>query len=194
MYKYQIKYCQNSKLATGKVGCPENLAALLVGCLGSSVPKVNLSGEVKNKGSLRFWIASDSHSIYLCFRSLYITAILWNYIRDIPGPLCLALLIFKIDTLPTPCKTYIFQFHYHSTFHWTTCQLGRNTWEVTFFIISLSPRRTCITRLTLKTHIRCCLIKVIILDIYCLVIFYSLLWSYTSSVEGDGQYFTSSYL
>ena len=32
-----------------KVACLVNLEALLVGCLGDSVPKVDISGEVKKK-------------------------------------------------------------------------------------------------------------------------------------------------
>ena len=36
---------------TGKVRCLLNIAALPLGCLGGSVPKVDLSGAVKKKRS-----------------------------------------------------------------------------------------------------------------------------------------------
>ena len=45
----QIKYHQNSTLVLGKVGCLVNLVALLVGFIGGSVMKVDISGAVKNK-------------------------------------------------------------------------------------------------------------------------------------------------
>ena len=46
----QIKSHQNSTLVMGKVGCLVIMVALLVGCLGGSVLKVDLNGTVKKKG------------------------------------------------------------------------------------------------------------------------------------------------
>ena len=64
---------------TVKVGCLVNLVALLVGCLGGTVPKVDIARSVKKKkGDFRFWITSDSWRVYLCFMYLYIEDILWN--------------------------------------------------------------------------------------------------------------------
>ena len=51
----------------GKVGCLVYPEALIVGCLGGSVLKVDISGVVKRgKGNFRFWIESDDWRIYLC--------------------------------------------------------------------------------------------------------------------------------
>ena len=73
-----------------KAGYLVNLAALLVGFLGGSVLEVDLDGVVKKKGDFRFWIASDASRVYLCFRYLYIAAILWNYIQARLGSLYLS--------------------------------------------------------------------------------------------------------
>ena len=64
-----------------KVGCLENLAVLIIGFLGCSDPKVNLSVSVKKNVGFRFWISSDCWRVSFCFMSLYIEAILWNYIQ-----------------------------------------------------------------------------------------------------------------
>ena len=45
----QMQSHQKSAIFMGKVGCLVNLAALLVGFLGGSVPKVDLAGEVEKK-------------------------------------------------------------------------------------------------------------------------------------------------
>ena len=64
-----------------KVGCLVYLAAIILGCPESSFLKVDLSGSVKKKGDFRFWISGDAWRVSLCFRSLYIESILWNYIQ-----------------------------------------------------------------------------------------------------------------
>ena len=48
----------------------------------------------------RFWIESDALRISFFFKSLYIAAIFWNYIQDILGLICLALLLLNIDKSP----------------------------------------------------------------------------------------------
>ena len=62
----------------GNFECHVNITALLLGCLGGSVMKVDISGAVKKKGDLRFWISSDAWRVSLCFRSLHSAYILWN--------------------------------------------------------------------------------------------------------------------
>ena len=37
-----------------------------------------------------FWVSSDAWQVYLCFRPLHIASILWNYIQDSLGSLCLS--------------------------------------------------------------------------------------------------------
>ena len=70
-----------------RVGCLVNLAALLVGFLGGSVLKFDLSGVAKKKGDFRFWIASGAWRVSFCFRYLYIETILLKDIQDSLGSL-----------------------------------------------------------------------------------------------------------
>ena len=74
----------------GKDGFLVNIAALLVGFLGFLVLKVGIYGAVKKKGDFRFWFSSDAWRVSLCFSSLHITAILWNYIQASLGLLLLS--------------------------------------------------------------------------------------------------------
>ena len=61
----------NYTLIVGKVVCLVIMVVLLVGFLGGSVMKVDLSGAAKKKmGDLRFWIESDACRASYCFRSL----------------------------------------------------------------------------------------------------------------------------
>ena len=64
---YQIQSHKYSTLVMGNFWCLVNMAALLVGCLGGSVPKFNLSGVVNIKRAtsgfgLKLMIVS-----FLCF-------------------------------------------------------------------------------------------------------------------------------
>ena len=69
-----------------KVGCLVNMAALIVGFLVGLVLKVDLAGVVKQKkGDFKFCIESDTWGVSLCFISLHIVALLWNYIQYILG-------------------------------------------------------------------------------------------------------------
>ena len=63
----------------GKVVCLIFMVALIVGCLVVSVLKVGLAGAAKRKmGDFMFWIESDAWRVYLCFKSINNTYILWN--------------------------------------------------------------------------------------------------------------------
>ena len=101
----------------GKVVCLLYLVTLIVGCLGGSVLKVNLSGVVKKTNSdFKFWIESDAWRVSFCFRYLYISYILWDYIQDILVSLCLPLLFIKIDKLLTLCTMFFLDFMLILTF------------------------------------------------------------------------------
>ena len=100
----------------GKVGCIVHLAAPLFGCLVGSVLKVDIAYAVKKKGDFMFWIESDAWKVSLCFRYLYIFAILCNYIQSSLGSIFLEQLLLKLDKLITSCPTFLFGFHSHSPF------------------------------------------------------------------------------
>ena len=74
-------------------------------------------GRLIKKGNFRFFIESSAWSVSLCFRSLGIADILWEYIQDILGSILLAMPLLKLDTLLSPCITFLFVFHAHSPFH-----------------------------------------------------------------------------
>ena len=57
-----------------------------MGFVVGSVLKVDLAEAVKGgKVNFRFWIESYAWRLSLCFRSLYIAAILWKYTQNFPG-------------------------------------------------------------------------------------------------------------
>ena len=72
----QIQFHKNSTFVIVKFVCLVNMTSLLLGFLGYSVTKVDNSVVVKKKSRFRFWIASDSQRVSLCFSSLYISFIL----------------------------------------------------------------------------------------------------------------------
>ena len=55
-----------------------------------------------------FCIERDSWRVSLCFRSLYITDILWNIIQDTLGSLWLEWLFLKLDTFTNPVHNFFF--------------------------------------------------------------------------------------
>ena len=61
----QIKYHKNSTLVIGKFGCLINVPEILVGCLGGSVMKVDLYGEVEKKSTSGFGLQVMIRG-YLC--------------------------------------------------------------------------------------------------------------------------------
>ena len=72
--KYNI--IKKSILVTRKAGCLVNIVALLVGCLGGSVVKVDNYGALKKKLRLKVWVAGDASRVSSCFRYLHISDIL----------------------------------------------------------------------------------------------------------------------
>ena len=106
-------------------------------------------GSEEKMGDFRCWIESYSWRVSFCFVSLYIADILYNLIQGSLWSLFLALLLLKIDTLLTPCATFLFRFHYHYPFHWHAWQIGGNTWGVKSFKISLSPHQHLTALITL---------------------------------------------
>ena len=105
---------------------------------------LSLWGGEENIFNFRFCIESDSWRISLCFRSLYIWAILWKSLQYILGSLWLALFFLKLDKLLTPCTNFLFVLHFYSPFHWHTWWLGRNTWRVKLSRILLLPHHNLI--------------------------------------------------
>ena len=99
-------------------------------------------------GDFGFLIESDACRVSLCFRSLYITDILWNYIWAILWSLWLALLLLNLDTLLTPCANVLIWFHAHYPFHWHTWRLGVNTLGVALFRMPLSPHHNLTASIT----------------------------------------------
>ena len=78
----------------------------------------------------------------------------WRYRVELypsqPRITLLGNVFIKLDTLITPCATFLFGFHAHSPFRWHYWRLYRSDWGMTLFIILLSPHRQ------LRALIMCC--------------------------------------
>ena len=87
----------------------------------------------------RFWIESYSWRVSWCFRSLYISDILWNKFQAILGSLCVSRLFINLDTF-TNLKQDFFISHSHIHFYLRTLLLRVNTWGTIFLdVVIITP-------------------------------------------------------